>query len=844
MGTPASQSQPRSHSDKYSSQQDFERQQILNNKVSDVGSCSSVPGPVAVQAYGCRDRPIYYFMFFLSGIAGLVYEISWSRQIGLLFGHTVHAAAIVLGSFFFGLSLGYLVGGRYARRLNPLTAYGVVELIAASWALVVPLLIHFMDVNFWSLASTSPMLRFAIRGAACVLVLLPATVSLGTTLPLMAELLGGNSQSLAGRVSRAYAWNTAGGFVGVVCTTSFLIVEVGVLGSSYLAAGLSATAGLIALCVAFYTKPRGWLWQTATAPERPDPATVHEEPRHELGRGLNTTDAVLAAVCGFGTLALEVLYTRLFSLIFHNSTYTFGAVIAVFLAALAAGAATVPKLMSRSRPTVLIGGLSLIGSFTVAGSPIVFVSMTGLEYFTSGESFWSYLFGGTLLISLVIFPPIAVVGTLLPLLWQAGGETRADSRRVGLLTTVNTIAAASGAIAASFLMLPRFGLWGSFATISALFGLAAVLSFSRLGKRKLALLAVGLAATNAGLLILVCGHWIHQASAANEVVVRRWESAYGWIDLVRDNRTGEKRIRQNLHYGLGSTGAVANRERRQAHIPLLLHERPRNALFLGQGTGMTPAGALSHKEVERITIVELIPEVVEASRALAEFNDSVLDNTRVKVEIDDARHYLLGTDQQFDVIVSDLFVPWESHTGYLYTVEHYRTARKRLARGGLFCQWLPLYQVGARDFRMIADSFASVFPNTTIWWGQLNSEKAIVALIGSEGPQTLDRARVTQRLQQFHDPIIRSPETLHGLFAGSWYRNPGLPLNTDEHPRVEFASPISQGDKRLLSGPVLESFYDTELKTLPEGNLQSDFRSSSEDVSRRRAWQHFMVFGS
>ncbi len=119
--------------------------------------------------------------------------------------------------------------------------------------------------------------------------------------------------------------------------------------------------------------------------------------------------------------------------------------------------------------------------------------------------------------------------------------------------------------------------------------------------------------------------------------------------------------------------------------------------------------------VDRAAVVELIPQVVEAAQLLGAANRGIVDHPKVEVRVDDARHFLRRTDRRFDVIVSDLFVPWESRAGYLYTDEHYAAVRRCLSPGGLFCQWVALYQVGPADFELIADTFAASFPVATLW---------------------------------------------------------------------------------------------------------------------------------
>jgi spermidine synthase len=200
--------------------------------------------------------------------------------------------------------------------------------------------------------------------------------------------------------------------------------------------------------------------------------------------------------------------------------------------------------------------------------------------------------------------------------------------------------------------------------------------------------------------------------------------------------------------------------------------------------------------------------------------------------INDARHYLYATPRQFDVIVSDLFVPWHSQTGYLYTVEHYQAARRRLKPGGIFCQWLPLYQLGPREFEMIANSFATVFPQTTLWRGELSGDSPLMALVGSEQPLTLGAGALAARLATLSEPPWRKADVLGGsvddlltLYAGDWPSATATDaaaaqLNTDDHPRVEFLAPVSNRQQVTLSGARLKRYYTDRLLWLPLGSIR------------------------
>jgi spermidine synthase len=750
---------------------------------------------------------LIYPLIFLSGAAALVCEVSWSRQVGLVVGHTAQAAALVLAAFFTGMAVGQFLGGRMVSRVHAMIGYGLAELAVAGGASLVPSL----------LASISAAdIGNAAMTMLCFIVMLPATIPLGATFPFVAEHLSQRERG-GGRIALAYGLNTTGGLVGVVLATAFLLVTVGVVTSSYLAAGVSAACGLLACLLSLNEKQ-----------------TTNDSPELMPAGNPPATFWIVAAVSGFGTLGLEVLYTRLFALVFHNSTYTFGAVLAVFLAGLALGASLVAAVGRRFAARSVLAAGCAMGAVAVAASVVVFVRLTGLEYFASGDTFAGYLGGAFVLVAAVVLPPAILLGMTLPAILAA----KDMSRSVGRLVAVNTAGAVAGALVVGFVLNPWLGLWATFASHVALFGVAGI-ALLLWDSRRNAAFGVAVAVT-LGVIVTSSGP---SQPADNEEVIRRWESAYGWIDVTRSHVDGAHRVRQNLHYRHGSTESAA-REYRQGRLPLLLHPRPTDVAFLGLGTGLTAAPAVADRDVERAVVVELIPEVVAAARLLADANLGVVDHPKVEVRTGDARHYLQRTDRRFDVVVADLFVPWESRAGYLYTVEFYETVRQRLKPGGHFCQWFALYQFGPEEFELVADSFAAVFPTVTLWWGQLDGMFPVLAIIGSELPLALsaDRWEALPEFPGTTETELASPSNLFGLFVGQWSAPSHRRLNTDEHPRLEFAAPISRGSKRCLSGPNLRAYFDDVLVALPDGGVLFA-RQRGEDTIRRRAIQQLNLFG-
>lgn len=772
---------------------------------------------------------LVYALFFASGFAALVYETSWSRMIGLVMGQTVQAAAIVLAAFFCGLAIGQYLGGRLAKRVSALFAYGAAELCAAAWGFAVPALFNFTADNFADVALTWPIGSTASQAIACFLILLPATIPLGATLPFMAEELNLREDSKK-QIVRAYAWNTAGGLLGVIITSAWLLTFLGVQSSGYFAACLSACCGLVACTIALSSHKRPFASAARGSDEN------HRESSSFFWM-------ILVAISGLCTLGLEVLYTRMFALIFHNSTYTFAAVIVAFLLALALAAGVVPLLRTRYSARRIVITSLLLGSFTLALSIIAFRWSTELSYFSFGHSFATYLLGVLGLVAVFVGPPIFCLGLILPV----AIHENANSQSVGSLSAINTIASAVGSILAGFFLPQLLGLWPSFGLIVVLL---AICGATFLVQAKATWYAVSLTIASCLLAMFVAkplAFFAGDLKAAD--IVKRWESDYGMIDVVR-SPDGVLSIRQNLHYRHGSTGSMAN-QYRMGRIPLLLHPDPADVAFLGIGTGLTVAPTVFDDKVQHVQVVELIPEVVEAARLLNTANLGVLDNAKTNIQIDDARHFLKRDQRQYDVIVSDLFVPWESKSGYLYTVDFYEVVRRRMKHGGLFCQWIALNQVGMDDFEMIANSFASIFPNTMLWWGRYDQRFPVIALVGSEQPINLDKVQLQERLvnwgkqMPYTDVELQTPDTFIEHVVGNWTQKETAKLNTDEHPWLEFSAPLSHRNEMTLAGKRLQDYFDQVLSRIPINGIKINGRSESvSDVKTSISnTQRFVLFG-
>jgi spermidine synthase len=193
-----------------------------------------------------------------------------------------------------------------------------------------------------------------------------------------------------------------------------------------------------------------------------------------------------------------------------------------------------------------------------------------------------------------------------------------------------------------------------------------------------------------------------------DTIVRHKEGVMASVSVVKDNREG-LHLKVNNRFQMGGTTSVFS-DRRQAYLPLLLHPRPRRALFLGLGAGTTFAAAAKFPDLQAVG-VELLPEVIEVMPSFEKINGDLGKYKNLHIICADAMRYVRATDQKYDVVIADLFHPAKDGAGSLYTIEHFKAIRDLLPDHGLFCQWLPLYQLDLEMFKVITKTFLQVFPD-------------------------------------------------------------------------------------------------------------------------------------
>jgi len=778
-------------------------------------------------------RVAVFLLFFLSGFTGLMLQVLWMRELTLLFGSTAQAAGATLGAFFFGLAAGGAYWGRRCPGLaHPLRTYAFLEAGVAIGALLFLGLVdifHALYGPLHTLWGNQHGLFIGAKLLIAVLVLFPATFFMGGTLPVLSQYLVSAPATLGRRVPALYGTNTLGAAGGVVLAAFVLPQMLGYTNSYRVAlAGVACIAAAAFLLASLSRQTPGQPAEATSGVPRDLPQTKASPEALSRRTSLDPVAIrALAFLSGFVTLGLEVLWTRMFAQVLQNSVYTFAAVLMVFLVALGLGALAAGWLARVIRePRIALAGILMVGALLTAATPHVFHYVTaGLGYVGSGTDWTNYVAAVIGTTMLVLLPATFTIGLAFPYLAKVSEPiTRHAGRTVGTLVALNTLGAIAGSLAAAFLLLEWLGMWRSIQVMAALYLVAVLVALGPLpddGRWRTRVLVAVPALEMLLLLSVLDGSRLPvvrvDPAGRMESVFEVWEGSNGTVAVVR--RRDDLRTKVNNYYTLGGT-AGRGYEERQAHFPLLLHPDPDNVFLIGLGTGITAGAALAHP-VKRVTVAELVPEAISASRKYFKpWTHGLFEDPRVNVIATDGRHHLAATDARYDVIIGDLFIPWRAGAGGLYALEHFQHVRKRLADGGLFAQWLPLYQLSEREFGSIARTFLEVFPDATLWRGDFLPGGPIVALVGHTNEAPLDAATLNARERAWRGETnssegVELPLLLYygGNLGQARHLFTRYPLNTDDRPLIEFQAPVTQraeaaGSTSWLTGERLLRLLD------------------------------------
>jgi spermidine synthase len=718
-------------------------------------------------------------LFFSSGVAALIYQVMWTRSFGLIFGNTSRAAAAVLASFFLGMTIGNWLGGRFARdRRTALGLYALAELaIAAGGLLVLVWLALYRDQYpglygaEWFAGGTATALQLILALVAMA----PPCIAMGATLPLIARVSVYDSHLLGRRLSSIYAFNTAGAVVGVLLAGFFLPVKLGTQASVWLAAGINVAVALGAAGMW-----RSWHFHSAAPAGTDERAGAAEEDR---AFSLDGALLFIAGASGFGTLAMEVMFTRLLVTWTDNSVYSFAVVLACFLTSLALASAGVSAVVDRMRsPWTLLAASSSLVAVALLLAPSVFGELLRLRSFAQPGNTWENLLRLGVNATATIAPAALAAGVALPVAWKIAAKRAEESgRAVGVLTSVNTLAAVLGSVIGGFVLIPMAGLSLSFVFVAALYAGMAAVAWRRSAQQLQGGPGVWIAVAATMLALVLC--WSFESWRVLPINLKDGERVVDYRDgesaavAVTRNHDGVLQLRVNNRYSLGNTSPRSTRTQRiQGRFGLGALGDPESVAFIGVATGISVSVVSEFPSLDRVLAIELIPGVLNSVGAFEKFNRGVLHDPRVEVVAADGRNHIYGSQERYDVIVGDLFVPWHAGTGYLYTREHFETVESRLTERGIFVQWLAGNQISLPELRLVAASFRDALAEMEIY--QI-IDTPVIGLVGRSHSGGISSKSSSSGFTSNHVRRACSPKAIAKWVASSR-------RNTDDFPLVEF----------------------------------------------------------
>ena len=675
-----------------------------------------------------------YSIFALSGAAGLIYESVWSRYLALVVGHSAYGQVLVLAIFLGGMAVGAVLAGIYSERFrDPLKAYALAELLIGLFGLS----FHWMYSGVSSLAYGvlfpaigTGVIVTLVQWLVAALLILPQALLLGATFPFMAAAVLRRVSHAPGRVlGLLYFSNSLGAAAGVLVAGFVLLAIAGLPGTVLTAAAINSLVAALAyvLAVRFPIVPGVHSAATPTPSGPVKPATKEPETAR-LARLL------LAVSCGtaVASFCYEIGWLRMLALVLGSSTHTFEIMLSAFILGLALGSFWIrSRADSFTDPLRALGvvqwlmGLAALATLPLYAETFGWTAWLLGAFAENGAGFTGFSLAKYGVSLAIMLPSTFCAGMTLPLitrtlLVKGGGE-----QSIGAVYGANTLGSIIGIAFAGLVILPWIGVRNLIiggAILDIALGVMLLIVAAKAAHRgHLLAFASVVLATVTILLISIMPRVEREVLAAG--VFRYGSTRPEWMSQVRyyqDGRTATVAVYETIEprriviatngkpdgslplSWLGSCSPAVARANLAGDIatqlfgPLItLAHAPsaRRMAVIGHGTGMSAHFLLGYPDLQEVTTVEIEPQIIQGSRVFYPANARVFDDPRSKISIADARTHFAAGGVEYDAIFSEPSNPWVSGVASLFTEEFYGHIVRHLSDGGVFGQWLHLYEM-------------------------------------------------------------------------------------------------------------------------------------------------------
>lgn len=706
---------------------------------------SAAPNPE--RTVESRYFPVLLLLLLGSGCSALIYEIVWYHMLQLNIGSTAVSLGVLLAAYMGGLSIGS-AGMSRVRRLggHPLRTYALLETGIAALGLVVLAIMPLVG-SAYAAGAEHGLPSMLLRGVLAAICLLPPTILMGASLPAISRWLEATPEGRS-RVGILYGANTIGAVIGCLLAGFLLIRLFDVQIATFAAAAINLVVAA------------GSWWIARTAPDAPEAV--------EAGQGGRASAPIAVyltiAISGAGALGAEVVWTRLLGMLLGSTVYVFAIILAVFLAGLAIGSALgswiAKGLRDSGRARIALGWCQLLLVAGIGWSAIMIAD--SLPYWPV-DSFLSTSNWFTFQLDIVrvlwaVLPPTLFWGASFPLALAAAAKPGEDpAHLVGAVYAANTLGAIAGALAVSIWLVPSIGTQASQQVLIVLSAASAWLMLApRYKQKSVALALAGSIALTALLLpqvhpippeVIAFGRQVAtQHGKAKILEVKEGRNSSAVISQWQD---GAFQIDVNGHVEATNEPFDMKLQRMVGHLAALIHPGPRRVLGIGFGAGVSAGTFTRYSSVESITVCEIEPVIPPLSTKYFGREDyDVLHNPRTRIVFDDARHYMMTSPDQYDIIASDPLDVFVKGTAALYTKEYFEAVKRHLNPGGLFTLYVPLYESDVRTVKSELATFFEAFPHATIWANTLDGQGYDMVFMGHLEDAKIDIDAAEERLRR------------------------------------------------------------------------------------------------
>ena len=765
-------------------------------------------------------------LFAFSGIAGLIYQVSWFKSLSYFIGNTSYAQSILLATYMLGLAIGAKYWGKKSDETKQsIRLFAILEIIIGVYCLFYNTLFDIASEGLSVIAisldiQSDSSIAFLLKTAITVLLILPPTILMGGTLPILVKFLSKTIKDVGKNIATLYFINSLGAFLGSLLAGFFLLESLGIANTLYLAAALDIIIGIIAY----------WIYRqqlTVNNDVGNSSENLELDKRFSINKKQYKVVLFVAGISGLIAMAYEIIWLRLLIPILSSSTYSFTIILTTFILGITLGSLIVSRIIHRIKhPYILLGWCQF---FIFASLALTLPFYERLPYYIwnavgdpelSNYSYDSYLWTQFYYVFLLLIIPTIFMGMSLPLATRLNvKDFNHTGDSVGRVFSINTIGTVAGSLLIGLIIIPIIGMYSTIVALLILtLILASTVFYTAKFSSKKTSIVVGVGAILS--LVIFFGavdrnDWVYTIMLSetprkvnriappedfSEFLER--SKNHDEIHFIKEGANGTFVVAQHgkerylFTNGKGDANSVGDL-RTQVSLgltPVILHDSPQDVFVIGFGAGTTIGHVLTHSRVKNGVVAEISQEVIEAGKYFNEINEQPLNQDNLKIIEDDGISALRMSGDYYDVIISQPSNPWAAGVGNLFTQEFFATCKQHLKKGGVVAQWFNLYEMDDRCLSLILRTARSQFEHITLW--QIG--KSDIMLMCSEDKQEFDLSKIKKQYELsaeqlkkigIHDfAAFLSQEVNSDYKTLDAYIGDG-PLNTEDLPLLEHWAP-------------------------------------------------------